>query len=164
MIEVDVQFEFTHGTLPTESDVQSWAQAALKGIITDAEMCVVIVDNDESQALNLQYRGKDKPTNVLSFPFEVPEELAQFDEIGHPIGDLIVCAPVVAQEAIDQNKPLMHHWAHMIIHGCLHLMGYDHIKDDEAEVMESLERQILATLGINDPYTIIDDDNERATE
>lgn len=164
MIEVDVQIEFEGLDLPSEGDFQTWAEAALKGIVDEAEMSIVIVDNDESQALNSQYRGKDKPTNVLSFPFEIPEELAQFEEIGHPIGDLIICAPVVAQEAIDQNKPLMHHWAHMVVHGCLHLMGYDHIKDDEAEVMESLERQILATLGINDPYTIIDDDNERATE
>ena len=157
MINVDFQVEWEGDTIPSHDDISQWAQAALDVLIEEADVSVVLVGPEESQQLNHEFRGKDKPTNVLSFPFEVPEELAELDvDIGHTIGDLIICVPVVEQEAIDQNKPLMHHWAHMVVHGCLHLMGYDHIKDDEAEVMENLERQILAKLGIDDPYLITD--------
>lgn len=157
MINVDFQVEWEGDAIPSQDDISQWAQAALDGLIEEADVSVVLVGPEESQQLNHEFRGKDKPTNVLSFPFEIPEELAELDvDIGHTIGDLIICVPVVEQEAIEQNKPLMHHWAHMVVHGCLHLMGYDHIKDDEAEVMENLERQILAKLGIDDPYLITD--------
>lgn len=157
MINVDFQIEFEGEQLPTHEDVSLWASTALDGLKEQADLSVVLVGPEESQRLNSEFRGKDKPTNVLSFPFEVPEELANLDiDIGHTIGDLIICVPVVEKEAIEQNKPLMHHWAHMVVHGCLHLIGYDHIKDDEAEVMENLERQILAKLDINDPYLITD--------
>ena len=145
----DIQFE-TDGSLPSESDFQRWVDAALTQQLDEGEVCIRIVCAEESQTLNHEYRGKDKPTNVLSFPFEVPE--------GIPLtllGDLVICAEIVAREAQEQNKPLMHHWAHMVVHGCLHLIGFDHIKDDEAQAMENLERKILATLDIPDPY--IDD-------
>jgi len=97
--------------------------------------------------LNQQYRGKDKPTNVLSFPFEVPEEI-ELDLLG----DLIICTKVVEQEAKQQHKVLHTHWAHLVIHGCLHLLGYDHINEQDAEEMEKLEVQLLSTLNISDPY------------
>lgn len=145
----DIQFE-TAGQLPSEDDFQRWVDAALGEQLDEGEICIRVVSREESQTLNHEYRGKDKPTNVLSFPFEVPE--------GIPLtllGDLVICAEVVATEAEQQSKPLMHHWAHMVAHGCLHLIGFDHIKDDEAQVMENLERKILTTLGIPDPY--IDD-------
>jgi len=95
----------------------------------------------------LTYRGKDRPTNVLSFPFECPDEVELL-----LLGDLVICRQVVEREAIEQEKPLMAHWAHMIVHGSLHLLGYDHIEDDEAEEMESLETEIMQGLGFADPY------------
>lgn len=111
------------------------------------EITVRIVEPEESQTLNASYRGKDKPTNVLSFPFEQPPGL------NLPLlGDLVVCQAVVIKEAHDQRKPLKAHWAHMLIHGTLHLLGYDHINDEEAEQMERLEVHILNSLGIDDPY------------
>lgn len=150
---VDVQIAddiADHPALPSEEALTRWANAAIaeRCQLEDPELTIRLVDNAESQQLNSEYRGKDKPTNVLSFPFEAPPEV--------PIpllGDLIIAVPVVEQEAIEQNKTSEAHWAHMVVHGCLHLLGYDHIKDDEAEVMESLERQILAQLGFSDPYS-----------
>jgi len=115
MINVDFQVEWEGDAIPSHDDISQWAQAALDGLIEEADVSVVLVGPEESQQLNHEFRGKDKPTNVLSFPFEVPEELAELDvDIGHTIGDLIICVPVVEQEAIEQNKPLMHHWAHMV--------------------------------------------------
>ena len=112
-------------------------------------MTWTVVDAAESQHLNLTYRGKDKPTNVLSFPADLPD----FVESTH-LGDLAICAEVVVHEAREQGKPVMNHWAHMTIHGCLHLLGYDHIKDDEAALMEDLEVKLLAALNIPDPYQL----------
>lgn len=119
----------------------------------NCEIGIACVDNDESHKLNLEYRQKDKPTNVLSFPSDVPEEvLAMLDAL--PIGDLVICIPVVLQEAIDQNKTPIEHFTHMLVHGTLHLMGYDHeTSDEEAEEMEALEIEILAKLGFKNPYT-----------
>ena len=122
---------------------------AVKEFRSAAEITIRLVDSDESQQLNNQYRGKDKPTNVLSFPFEVPTGI-ELDLLG----DLVICAPVIAAEAIEQNKSENAHWAHMVIHGCLHLLGYDHINDQEAEEMEALEIALLAKLNIADPYQI----------
>jgi probable rRNA maturation factor len=108
---------------------------------------VRIVDTEEGQALNLQYRGRDYATNVLSFPVELPPG------VNLPlIGDLVICAPVVAREAAEQGKKPADHWAHLTIHGTLHLLGYDHIDEAEAETMEALETRVLAGLGIADPY------------
>ncbi|MGE4317206.1 rRNA maturation RNase YbeY [Acinetobacter sp.] len=119
----------------------------------DCEIGIACVDNDESHKLNLEYRQKDKPTNVLSFPSDVPEEvLAMLDAL--PIGDLVICIPVVLKEAIDQNKTPIEHFTHMLVHGTLHLMGYDHeTSDEDAEEMEALEIEILAKLGFENPYT-----------
>jgi probable rRNA maturation factor len=110
----------------------------------------------KASMLNLQYRGKDKPTNVLSFPSELPDEV--LDALKkEPLGDIIICAPVVETEAIEQGKTLTAHWAHLTIHGILHVLGFDHIDDDEAEEMEGLEIQALANLGYANPYLM---DNE----
>ena len=119
----------------------------------NCEIGIACVDNNESHKLNLEYRQKDKPTNVLSFPSDVPEEvLAMLDAL--PIGDLVICIPVVLQEAIDQNKTPIEHFTHMLVHGTLHLMGYDHeTSDEDAEEMEALEIEILAKLGFKNPYT-----------
>lgn len=158
MIDLDLQLAYEGQDIPTQAQFQLWVETTLSTFKEQAELSIRIVDNEESQALNHEYRGKDKPTNVLSFPFEIPSELAHLDadEIGYLIGDLIICAPVVELEAQQQNKQLMHHWAHMVVHGCLHLLGYDHINDDEAEIMENLERDILSKLEISDPYLITD--------
>jgi len=156
MIDVDIQIASEHSPLPTESQLTLWAETALSGLKEETELSIRLVDNEESQQLNSEYRGKDKPTNVLSFPFEMPPELEGLEDIGHLIGDLVICVPVVAAEAHVQNKTFSQHFAHMVVHGCLHLLGYDHIKDEEAEIMEDLERQILAKLDIADPYFITD--------
>ena len=133
--------------LPTAEQIEQWATAAVQPQSDEVEMTVRIVDEAESHALNLNYRGKDRPTNVLSFPFECP------DEVELPLlGDLVICRQVVEREAQEQDKPVMAHWAHMVVHGSLHLLGYDHIEDDEAEEMESLETQIMMGLGFADPY------------
>ena len=133
--------------LPDEADFQRWLDAAVLPFQEEAEVTVRLVDEAESNQLNLTYRGKDKPTNVLSFPFECPPgvELPL-------LGDLIICRQVVEREASEQNKPLLAHWAHMVVHGSLHLLGYDHIDDDEAEEMEALEVEFMQTLGYDNPY------------
>jgi probable rRNA maturation factor len=111
------------------------------------EVTVRICDSAESQQLNRDYRGKDKPTNVLSFVFEAPTH------IDSPfLGDLVICAALVEREAKEQNKAILDHWAHLCIHGLLHLLGYDHIEEEEALEMENLETHVLAQLGIDDPY------------
>ncbi|MGG4607721.1 rRNA maturation RNase YbeY [Providencia sp. Me31A] len=133
--------------LPSEALFERWLAAVLPKFQAQSEVTIRIVDEAESHHLNLTYRGKDKPTNVLSFPFEAPPEIEL-----PLLGDLIICRQVVEQEAVEQQKTAEEHWAHMVVHGCLHLLGYDHIEDDEAEEMEGLETEILAELGYNDPY------------
>lgn len=157
------------GGLPSEADFQHWAEAVLvllreRAVALDddglsaavhagaaLELAIRLVGDAESRALNHDYRGKDKPTNVLSFPAELPEVvLAGLDE--RPLGDLVICAPVVAREADEQGKALAAHWAHMTVHGMLHLLGHDHIEAADAAVMEPLEIAILARLGWDNPY------------
>ena len=146
IIDLQIACEQESG-LPTAEQIEQWATAAVQPQSDEVEMTVRIVDEAESHELNLNYRGKDRPTNVLSFPFECP------DEVELPLlGDLVICRQVVEREAQEQDKPLMAHWAHMVVHGSLHLLGYDHIEDDEAEEMESLETQIMTELGFADPY------------
>ncbi|MPY22816.1 rRNA maturation RNase YbeY [Shewanella psychropiezotolerans] len=146
-LDLDLQVAIENESLPSQTDFELWVRIALRDTMTQAELTIRIVDEAESQTLNSSYRGKDKPTNVLSFPFEAPPE------IDIPLlGDLIICAPVVECEAKQQNKSLQAHWAHMVVHGCLHLLGYDHIQDAEAEEMESLETQLIEKLGFNNPY------------
>jgi len=147
-VDLQIATENIEG-LPTEEQIVQWATAAVQPEGDEVEMTVRIVDEAESHELNLTYRGKDRPTNVLSFPFECP------DEVELPLlGDLVICRQVVEREAAEQEKPLMAHWAHMVVHGSLHLLGYDHIEDDEAEEMESLETQIMQGLGFDDPYLV----------
>ena len=146
---VDRQCQIEDENLPSEEQLTEWVTAALKGRLDTAELSIRIVSPEESRALNHQYRGKDSATNVLSFPFEMPEGI-ELDLLG----DLVVCATVVAREAEEQNKPLFNHWCHMVIHGVLHLLGFDHINNEEAEEMEQLEREILANLNIPDPYLL----------
>ena len=124
-----------------------WVSAALEGRKQVAELVIRVVDESESQTLNSEYRGKHKPTNVLSFPFEAPPQI----DSDH-IGDLVICAPVVIREATEQHKLTTSHWAHMVIHGVLHLLGFDHQSEQQALVMETAEKEILAGLGIADPY------------
>ncbi|RNF52013.1 rRNA maturation RNase YbeY [Marinomonas hwangdonensis] len=149
-LELDLQIA-TQNTeqLPSEADFRPWVEKALSDCDEEFEVTIRIVDEEESHALNHEYRGKDKPTNVLSFPFEAPPGLEL-----PLLGDLVICAQIVAKEAEEQEKPLFHHWAHMTIHGILHLRGYDHINDDEADEMESLETSLLASMSIPDPYLI----------
>ncbi len=147
-IELDLQLAVEDETgLPTIEEFSVWLEAAVTPFQTQAEVTIRIVDTEESHQLNLEYRGKDKPTNVLSFPFEAPPGI-EIDLLG----DLIICRQVVEQEAVEQHKPLKAHWAHMVVHGSLHLLGYDHIEDDEAEEMESLETELMQKLGFEDPY------------
>ena len=145
-VDLQIATENIEG-LPTEEQIVQWATAAVQPEGDEVEMTVRIVDETESHELNLTYRGKDRPTNVLSFPFECPDEV----ELSL-LGDLVICRQVVEREAAEQEKALMAHWAHMVVHGSLHLLGYDHIEDDEAEEMESLETQIMQGLGFDDPY------------
>lgn len=133
--------------LPSEANFRRWLEAVLPQFQPESEVTIRLVDVAESQELNHTYRGKDKPTNVLSFPFEAPPGIEL-----PLLGDLIICRQVVEQEAQEQDKALEAHWAHMVIHGSLHLLGYDHIEDDEAEEMESLETEIMLALGYPDPY------------
>lgn len=145
-LTVDLQNVFDGPGVPEESLFQAWAQAAWLGQ-DPSEITIRIVDIEEGQALNHQYRGKDKPTNVLSFPFEAPAGITV------PLaGDLVICAPVVKGEASEQLKEPVAHWAHMVVHGMLHLQGYDHINDEDAEAMEALEIRLLAQFGFGNPY------------
>lgn len=147
-IVLDLQLAVeSEDNLPTEADFHHWLSSAVSQFQSDAEVTIRLVDEAESQQLNHEYRGKDKPTNVLSFPFEVPEGI----EI-NLLGDLIICKQVVENEAKEQHKELSAHWAHMVVHGSLHLLGYDHIEDEEAEEMESLETEIMQSMGFADPY------------
>ena len=127
------------------------------GTQSDCEMGIACVDNAESHKLNLEYRQTDKPTNVLSFPSDLPDEMAQILDT-FPIGDLVICIPVVLQEAIEQQKTPIEHFTHMLVHGTLHLMGYDHeTSEEDAEEMEALEIEILKKLGFENPYTVKED-------
>ena len=147
-LELDVQYALDEtADLPPAEALEDWVRAALAGRRPAAQLVVRIVGESEGRELNERYRGRRGPTNVLSFPFEQPELLDP-----PLLGDIVVCAPVVAREAAEQGKPLEAHWAHMVIHGVLHLTGYDHEEESEALIMEGLERDILAGLGFPDPY------------
>ena len=158
LCSLSLQKASTAKNLPKSADFKLWIESALAiaGFQKPCEVAIRLVDEAESQMPNLQYRGKDKPTNVLSFPSELPDEV--LDALKkEPLGDIIICVPVVETEAIEQGKTLTAHWAHLTIHGILHVLGFDHIDDDEAEEMEGLEIQALANLGYANPYLM---DNE----
>ena len=144
---IEIQTIFKSDGQPDQEHIQRWVDAALEGFNQDTEIVVRIVDEQESEELNEQYRHKQGPTNILSFPFEIPEGIEL-----NLLGDLVVCAPVLEKEALVQHKALTDHWAHIIVHGVLHLLGYDHIDDKEAELMENKEITILSKLNIKNPY------------
>lgn len=137
--------------LPSPADFRRWIWQSCKNTYSCVEVSVLLCDEDEARALNRDYRGKDYATNVLSFALNEGESFVRPDS-GSLNGDLVFCPQVVAREAAEQGKTLMAHYAHLTVHGTLHLMGYDHIADDEAEVMEALEIRILHQLGYANPY------------
>lgn len=141
-LNLSVQYVCHKDGLPLRTDFVRWARAALVG---GGEITIRLVDVEEGQSLNNEYRSKDYATNVLSFPYDT-EPLV--------MGDLVICPAVVAREASEQNKPLAAHYAHLVVHGMLHLQGWDHENDDDAQAMENEETEILATLGYPDPYVV----------
>ncbi|MDR9439814.1 MAG: rRNA maturation RNase YbeY [Halomonas sp.] len=158
---IDRQVALETDDLPSRSELETWVAAVLARheVAADSELTIRFVGDVESQALNRDYRGRDRPTNVLSFPFE------NLPGIALPLlGDLVVCHPVVVSEAEEQDKSLRAHYAHMVVHGTLHLLGHDHMEDTEAEAMEALEREILASLGISDPYAPSNRDSDTEDE
>ncbi len=147
-VTVDVQRAIDGG--PPDEEITNWVTAVLQAEHqTDSELTVRIVDEQESAELNEQYRHKAGPTNVLSFPFECPPGVEL-----NLLGDLVICAPVVQREARQQQKKERAHWAHMVVHGTLHLLGYDHLQQDEAEDMENREIRIMEDLGYSNPYRL----------
>lgn len=146
-LELAVQRAVEESDAPGEAAFRGWAEAALSGRREATELVIRIVGAEEGQALNATWRGRDRPTNVLSFPADLPPELEL-----PLLGDLVLCAPVVAAEAREQGKSVSDHYAHLTVHGLLHLLGFDHEDEAEAQRMEAEERRILAGLGIEDPY------------
>jgi probable rRNA maturation factor len=146
-LEMEIQNATADPDLPAEADFARWVQAALPQDQAQVELVIRLVDEPESRRLNLAYRGQDRATNVLSFPFEPPPQVAT-----SLLGDLVICAPLVRQEARAQGKSELAHWAHLVVHGVLHLQGYDHQTDPQAQHMEALERSILQRLHFPDPY------------
>jgi probable rRNA maturation factor len=144
-----VGYAVSRARVPSAISFRRWVEAALRGARRRkaAELSIRVVDLEEGRALNRDYRGKDYATNVLSFPAELPPGV-----MPALLGDLAICAPVVLREAAEQDKPARDHWAHLTIHGVLHLLGHEHVDDAQAQVMEALETRILAGLGIADPY------------
>ena len=151
-MNVDVQIISNAAGIPSADEIGQWVKCAVSAAAaeSDAEVSVRIVDEDEMQKLNREYRDQDKPTNVLSFPTGDADGMPP--GVTPPLGDIVVCASVVAREAEEQGKTLSDHWSHMLVHGVLHLLGHDHLTESEGDAMESLEREILAGLGIADPF------------
>ena len=147
-LRLEVQRIARGRAVPDDRALRAWARSALGAEAGSVELLIRVVDEAEIRALNRDYRGKDQPTNVLSFPFEAPPGVAS-----RLLGDVVLCAPMIEAEAHAQGKPLAAHWAHLVVHGVLHLLGYDHADAREALVMEARERQLLAELGFPDPYT-----------
>ncbi len=151
MITIDWQIELKHPSMPKASILEPWVMQTIQQHQDDAELTIRIVDIEEISLLNQQYRGKSGATNVLSFPADLPEH------IDIPLlGDIVICAPVVAEEATIQNKTPAAHWAHIITHGVLHLLGYDHIDEHDAAKMEALETQLITSWGFAEPYRLIE--------
>ncbi len=150
MVEIILQQATESSTIPSEVELSLWISTTLNEMKENSagEITIRVVDEAESAELNENYRKKLHPTNVLSFPFEAPPGVP----LEPPLGDLVLCAPVIEHEAEAQEKSIKAHWAHMIIHGVLHLLGLNHLDAEEAEAMESREIEILAALGFADPY------------
>jgi probable rRNA maturation factor len=151
-MEIDLEVQRTTDLdVPGDDQLRLWVEAALAVKPQDFSLAIRLVDEEEGRQLNRQYRNRDYATNVLSFPADLPEGLPAEIRLSQ-LGDLVICAPVVAREAKEQQRLETDHWAHLCIHGALHLLGYDHELPDKAALMESLETEILAGLGISDPY------------
>jgi len=150
-LDVAVGYATPRAGIPAAVSFRKWVAAALAGRIREADLAIRIVGSKEGRSLNHHYRGKDYATNVLSFPAELPEGLPKGVKLPL-LGDLVLCAPVIAKEAAAQGKPVTAHYAHLTVHGVLHLLGWNHEDAREAECMEQLEREILAGLGLPDPY------------
>ena len=146
-LDVAVSYGLPRKGLPAAASFKRWVAAALEGRILRADLALRLVDEREGRALNRHYRGKPHPTNVLSFPAELPKGVKL-----PLLGDIVLCAPVIAREAREQRKPLTAHYAHLTVHGVLHLLGFDHDDERDAEAMETIEREILAGIGLPDPY------------
>ncbi len=164
MLELELQNPYGFDTIPDKNDLKKWSNSALQTLNDGADdsnisLVIRVVDEEEGIELNHTYRNKESATNVLSFPYEVPDYAVDIPELQDEysqryLGDLVLCEKVVVTEAKVQNKTLEQHWAHLVIHGVLHLQGYDHIDDDEAMKMESLEIEILESLGFDNPYEL----------
>lgn len=149
IIKINLQTAYSKNDMPTLNDFKKWASETLRGRTNKNELTIRIVDEQESEQLNKQYRLKSGPTNILSFPYEDLPNVKN-----NLIGDLVICAPLVEQEANKYKKTSQAHWAHLTIHGCLHLLGYDHIKESDSQLMESVEISLLKKLGFKDPYAV----------
>jgi probable rRNA maturation factor len=153
-LDVSVGYAVPRAGLPSSTSFRKWIAAALAKRIREADLAVRVVGTREGRALNRHYRGKDYATNVLSFPADVAEGVKLPKGVTMPLlGDIVLCAPVIAKEAREQKKALVAHYAHLTVHGTLHLLGWDHEDEREADCMERLEREILDGLGIDDPYS-----------
>ena len=159
-LDVNVHRTATNDDVPDDAFLHRAAVTAAEAAVADAlgfagprDVAISIVASEESQALNAQWRDKDRPTNVLAFP---APDMPGPPDAPVPAGDIVICAEIVSREAQDQGKAAEAHWAHMVVHGTLHLMGYDHIEDADAAVMEAAERRALAALGFADPYAVHD--------
>ena len=152
-LDVSVTSAVPRTGIPSAVSFRKWVAAALNSRIREADLAIRIVGAKEGRALNKHFRGKDYATNVLSFPAELPEGLPKGVKLPL-LGDLVICAPVVAREAKEQKKRLVEHYAHLTVHGALHLLGWDHENETDAICMEQLEREILAEMGIEDPYVM----------
>ncbi len=146
-LELEIQNHTQLGDTPVESSFVEWCSAALREEREQAEIVIRLVDEEEIRDLNREYRGKDRPTNVLSFPSDIPAVVES-----SLLGDLVICAPLVVREAKEQGKSEEAHWAHMVVHGVLHLLGYDHQDENAAEIMEQLEMEVMGSLGFQNPY------------
>lgn len=147
MIKFSLQIAEKNFFIPKRSDIKRWLEKAIVPLRSNGEVCIRIVDEQESANLNAQFRQKNYPTNILSFPAIAPEEIKN-----EYLGDMVLCPAVIEREAEEQHKKLEHHWAHLIIHGSLHLLGYDHVAEQDAEIMEALEIKLLQQLGYPNPY------------
>ncbi len=146
-LELELQSVLEMDFVPPEEDFRRWVEAALTDRREEAELVVRLVDEEESRELNSRYRGVDAPTNILSFPVSLPDVVET-----SLLGDLVIAVPLVEREAQQQGKSLQAHWAHLVVHGVLHLLNYSHSSEEDAAIMEDLERNILAELGFPDPY------------
>lgn len=146
---IDIQNATGKPLFVNEDTIEQWAKITLGKALAAAELSLRFVDKTEIQILNRDYRHMDKPTNVLAFPVDIPEEVQENCPL---LGDVIICPEVLMEESLTQKKDLSQHWAHITIHGLLHLLGYDHIEEDEAKEMQEMEITCLNQLGFSNPY------------